>query len=397
MNLLLHIGTEKTGTTVLQRWLYKNRDDLSSRGVYLSETLDIPNNRKIVNFFQGHFDDYSRKHDIVSQEDKSKFFKGFLSNLEIEIKSASLNHDWMIITSEHFHSRLKTDSQVRNFYNFISPLFNKIKVICYMREQSEMRISKYSTVLKLESSQRIDEFESDITPESPYYDHLGAARRWKNVFGRENVELRIYDRDRFDDGDICKDFVTALPVALDLGKPGSANPSDNESLYALEATAYRIINQNVPYWQDGKGVNRANLSHKNAVSRCPSLKRGGLVDDGSEAISRRFAESNAVLFREYFQAGERFADRKAKTVLVEDEQFLLAMTKLVEELVDALTADRIGAPFEDSDADILRDVALKFETGAELTREDAIALMGLALRCRPSGPLIRRKLAEWTA
>ena len=35
MKCILHIGTEKTGTTLLQNWLYDNKEKLSQVGIYL--------------------------------------------------------------------------------------------------------------------------------------------------------------------------------------------------------------------------------------------------------------------------------------------------------------------------------------------------------------------------
>ena len=48
MKCILHIGTEKTGTTILQDWLYDNKVELSKVGVYLSDNLGKTNN--ILNF-----------------------------------------------------------------------------------------------------------------------------------------------------------------------------------------------------------------------------------------------------------------------------------------------------------------------------------------------------------
>lgn len=48
-----------------------------------------------------------------------------------------------------------------------------------------------------------------------------------------------------------------------------------------------------------------------------------------------------------------------------------------------------------SDAVILRDIAMKYETGEPLTRTDAISLMEYAHKARPEGRIIAGKLKEW--
>ena len=50
----------------------------------------------------------------------------------------------------------------------------------------------------------------------------------------------------------------------------------------------------------------------------------------------------------------------------------------------------------DSDADVLRDVALKFESGNKVTKVEALKLMRLASRARQNGQFINRKIQEWS-
>jgi len=48
-----------------------------------------------------------------------------------------------------------------------------------------------------------------------------------------------------------------------------------------------------------------------------------------------------------------------------------------------------------ADGIILRDIAMKYESDAPLTRDDAIALMEYAQKARPRGQIIAGKLNEW--
>jgi hypothetical protein len=47
------------------------------------------------------------------------------------------------------------------------------------------------------------------------------------------------------------------------------------------------------------------------------------------------------------------------------------------------------------DGIVLRDIAMKYESGEKLTREDAIALMQFAQKARPHGRIIAGKLKQW--
>ena len=79
MRGILHIGTEKTGSTLLQKWLYSNQKKLSNQGIYLSNILGIPNNIYFPINFNGKFDkeefseliSWSKKNNIKNIADKN--------------------------------------------------------------------------------------------------------------------------------------------------------------------------------------------------------------------------------------------------------------------------------------------------------------------------------------
>ena len=54
--LYLHIGTEKTGTTLLQEWLYTNKKKKRKNGIYLPNQLEEPNNILLPTYFQASLD-----------------------------------------------------------------------------------------------------------------------------------------------------------------------------------------------------------------------------------------------------------------------------------------------------------------------------------------------------
>jgi hypothetical protein len=59
MKCILHIGTEKTATTLLQNWIYENEAGLAKAGIALTRSAGAPNNRKLVSAHQREIDDYT--------------------------------------------------------------------------------------------------------------------------------------------------------------------------------------------------------------------------------------------------------------------------------------------------------------------------------------------------
>lgn len=52
-------------------------------------------------------------------------------------------------------------------------------------------------------------------------------------------------------------------------------------------------------------------------------------------------------------------------------------------------------PLSVSEAKLLRDIALNHESGAPVSREDAIQMLEIASRIIPEGAIIKKKLKEW--
>lgn len=400
MKLVLHIGTEKTGTTLLQDWLYANKTALSAQGVFLSAVMGQTNNRKIVSYFQTSFDDFTRRNKIHSQAEKAAYFEGFEAEVRAEIKAGAAEHHTMVITSEHFHSRLCDRKEIQALAAFLKEQFSEVKVLCYFREQASMRESLYSTGLKVSEGRPLELFHADAGSQSYYYNFLQIATRWSEAFGQENMDFRIYDRARFCEQDIRKDFLAALPEAVDQATLSFDRSSANESLSLLQGRMLQVINRNIPFWNTKAGVNPANGFFKGLVARCKGLSHGQIRDRDSLAFSKRFAASNRE-FLERFMPGEKgFADVVQPSVVqsgaLKDESLPLeVVADVVEEITDVFTTAVGIRILLNEDAVVLRDLALKYDSGAALERHEALALMRLAQRVRPWGPVITEKIREW--
>ena len=77
MDCVLHIGTEKTATTLLQEWLYANKAELSSQGIFLSAIAKEGNNRKLVSWCQSQVDDWLRRQGVTTLEQKAGLLQDF--------------------------------------------------------------------------------------------------------------------------------------------------------------------------------------------------------------------------------------------------------------------------------------------------------------------------------
>lgn len=301
MDCLIHIGLEKTGTTVLQNWLYSNRTALGNSGVYLSKNIGKKNNRDFVSYFQLNLDDWAWAKGIVTDEQKKAFFEGFEVRFSQEIDSASKNHDLMIITSEHFHSRLRTLEELEAVHHFLAPLFNSIRVVGYFRDQGDMAPSLYSTVLRSGGTKSFEEFQGSVVPESYYWNFHEISKNWMQVFGPSNCDFAVYDRAKFVGKDLRLDFLSRLGKDVSVKALDMTVSSANESLSPLQAALIRAVNAAVPYWRPGKeGVSPDNLALRQLVMSVKSLAGGKMVARNLEEVSNRFRVSNQAFFDRHF-------------------------------------------------------------------------------------------------
>ncbi|WP_339109287.1 hypothetical protein [Thioclava sp. GXIMD4216] len=395
MKCILHIGTEKTGTTLLQDWLYSNQEVLRKERIYLSEMLGKSNNRKLPACFSTQFDDFAKQHGYSTYEQKAVFFEGFLDAFADEIKNAKLNSDLFIITSEHFHSRTTLREEIQELKDFLSLHFSEIKVVCYFRNQFDTLVSLYSTALKGEDTLTLDEYLNvRATPELYYANYLQVADNWSEVFGRDACEFRIYDRARFLDGDLRKDFISLVADNSLIASMDFSVSSANESLSYLQAVAFRRINEMYPFWTDTPvKINKDNTRKKAEILALDSLKQGKLGSHRRAEVEQSFRSSNEEFFEKYFGSGNQFLSVDI------DEKPADGSAVDCEKLIDEMLGYAIqGSDFKPLTAavDGLRDMALRMHQGAAPSKQDALFLMQLALAGRPNGPLLKKKVAEWS-
>lgn len=397
MKCILHIGTEKTGTTLLQQWLYDNQHELGKQRVFLSDMLGKASNRLISAYYEQDLDGWARRNGITNQAQKDEFFKDFEARFEQEVVVASRRHKVFVISSEHCHSRLRTVDEISRLHHLLTRCFDEINVVCYFREQADMAISWYSTGIKLSMASSLEGFLKQVArPENYYFDFKSIADNWSEVFGIDACCFRIYDRDRFPERDIRKDFLNTWDVPLNQALLSFDRQSGNESLSRLQAEALRQVNRLIPYWNEqGQDVNPLNKHLKGVLKRIKSLQTGTITSQSASAIYQRFYPQNKAFFDRYF-AGEYLFKAKPSDVVEEQSlpisQVGEVIRHVLEELLPMISG---GARLRGDDANYLRDIALKYESKENLTAEEASRLLALAKRVRPKGRLINSKLEEY--
>lgn len=312
MRLILHIGTEKTGSTAIQQHLQANRLLISEQGVHCCDTAGRGNHRALVAAFMPPdvHDDFLRGRKLVQADARSAWREAFLDAFAAEVEAAKADAESFIVTSEHFHSRLDQPAGVMELAAFLRPLFSDITVVCYLRRQVEMALSFYSEKL------RAGFIPPEILPLSnvrrrvgslpPYFDFESFLNRWSDALGERCIAPRLYQAASLDGGDVVQDFFQVAG----LGSPGVRLPETaNPSLCMAAQGALRRYNECC----GGHDVAARDLHRQRRQRFVDYLQAQGGEDRGqlptlqeASAFYAAFAASNSRVAERWFRRERLF-------------------------------------------------------------------------------------------
>jgi hypothetical protein len=304
MDLYLHIGTEKTGTTSVQKFLRKNRELLARNGILYPEAPGPQNHTGLAAAAQDveKVGPLRKSLGLTSEEAVRKHRAEMMAAFKAELGA----RPWktVVMSGEHCSSQLGEDAEVRWLKDWLAPLFDTIRIVIYLRRQDDFLLSLYSTAVKSGATHSI-RVPADKALKARY-DHWGLLERWAHVFGREAMICRRFERARLKNGDIVDDFLDAAGIdpGLDFERPEDVNESmDAETLEFL-----RLFNQHVPRFEKGK----VNPSRDNVVSLLSKASGSGpLLTLGADELARfmgQFHDGNARVAAEYFGGARSDSD-----------------------------------------------------------------------------------------
>lgn len=370
--LILHIGSHKTGTTSIQGWLHDKRHDLESHGV--SFVTAPP---------EAHL------HRVLGFVDPSSLVPGGMHVIDPDGLAESFANAacaTVVASSENFSFFFEKRS-IEALRDITETHFEQVVIVTYLRRQESHAVSHHQEGAKplRRAEEQLFGFAPTALPDmSPdldlYLDYEQRIGMWIDVFGRENVIVRPFDRARMAGGDVQQDFAEIAK----LDGVGLEQRDDlNTSLGLSGATV-------------GHMMNARPLS---SPLKARILAR--LPDDPPLLPSQ--AEACAFYAR-YKQGNIRLNARLGNTA---GEDFFSDDFSWYPEVADAswpretalevigTLLDQLAAYDDLVDADTMRDAALLAHKAGNGGK--ALRLMTMAATLRPEGEFIQRKRAEFEA
>ncbi|MEQ8651940.1 MAG: hypothetical protein RIC87_05705 [Kiloniellales bacterium] len=247
MTIFFHIGTPKTGTTALQRFLAANRETLAELGYDFPSFLGEENHAKLAAYALEPSRDVGLKIEMKLTDEDAR--QEFNATLERDFEEAVSAKGDYIFSSEHCTTYLAEESELSRLKSLVTATGQDVRLIVYFREPVSYLVSRFSTNLKQGRTNTIR-----VPPGKNldrWYDYPMIVDLWSKVFGRDSLTIRLFSKDHLKSGDIRHDFCQVLGLqesALDFGY--ATDPMANRSVDYLVGSFLLEMNRLVPRYVD---------------------------------------------------------------------------------------------------------------------------------------------------
>jgi hypothetical protein len=317
---VIHIGTERTGSTSVQKAIFAQRRLLAEAGVFapLSLLRSYERDARVANhvlLVLAVADEERFPFDLVPEDmpeaaaSPALVRRQILEALAGEVKRDARGAHTLLVSAEHIHSRLDTSDSISRLRDALAPLADDFLIFAVLRPQVEMAVSLANLVLRRGGAEcqlipRFDEeggYDRALGVRRSYFELDDMVRRFEAVFGTAAIRPCRYN------SGADFDSRTALFGTLGIEVP-VPDDRENASLSPDALQVMRSIQRHidvirVPAWRNGfiDDVERILVREH----RGPGLRPGRAA---ALAFMEGFAAGNESLRQRYFPNEESLFD-----------------------------------------------------------------------------------------
>ncbi len=242
---ILHIGTEKTGSTAIQNYLINARQNLRGHGVLYPKSAGCHHSSQwefvAAVHHQAWKQDLGRTFGIEDAAGQTVFRQQLISDLQAEFDQYPKT-DTLVLSSEHFHSRLHGLKMIEALKELLEDWVEVFEIIVYFRRQDQLAVSFQSTRLKSSVALSEADVNSGVNAPPAYFAYDKLYENWEAVFGEGTITARLYDPTSWAKNDLVSDFCNSAAI------PGPHKPSEivNRSLNRQGFQFLQALNQTYP-------------------------------------------------------------------------------------------------------------------------------------------------------
>ncbi len=305
MKCVLHIGTEKTGTTSIQRALTEHGAILEPHGIFYPPLFHGQRHVKISCFAMDNdrLDLRKRRLGLTDDAAIEKFRRNFRRDFAGEMDSNRKKATTLVIVNEHL-SRLQTTTEVERLKAFLAEFFDTVDIHLYIRRQDLLMRSMYSTVIKVGGVREnvfppFEEGGRDFVA----FDFDRIFRLWTSVFARDAFLIHRFERSSLLSGDAVIDFLVRSALFDEEAARALKVDAVNASLDPIALEVLRRFNL---AWSQ-QGHDKSGIRGIGAIAGDLFPGRGKPVSRGeAETFLSYFDASNRALAQAYFDTDTLF-------------------------------------------------------------------------------------------
>jgi hypothetical protein len=313
-DLVLHVGSGKTGTSSIQGFLHRNRAQLAELGTLYPQSPGHPRHSRLGLFLKSGSEmmdspEWRRQ----KQSDPAQFRKTFRRQLFAELERAGLPR--VLFSDEILFG--SPASSLRRLRRFCDRFGKSLRIVVYLRRQDDHLVSRYQQGVKIGWVVRLDDWaREDMTS---LYDYYARLRMWERLVAPTELVVRRYESDYFAEGSLLQDFLDA--VGIDARADQMEQVSNlNESLDAESVEFLRLLNL---YRVENESATPGLINNRALVSRLATTSTGPVLtlsDRTLDPFMAQWEDSNQRLAREFLgdASGQLFhLPRKARNTTTE--------------------------------------------------------------------------------
>lgn len=240
--LVIHIGSHKTGTSSIQMALMNNRESLLKHG--FSFFYHAPNGKPTRNGNASwwlNVDANSLLNGDGAQIRNVSRFASVLSN----------GTENKIVSAEAF-SWVFCDKPLIELKKHLSAEFDRTKIVIYLRRQDRLVASHCNQAFKKPNGATYQFYSPgrNALPQLKshhfrYLNFLDKISMWDSVFGQENVDVRVFDD--IERNDVVDDFFSQLGVSLGCTMSALNLSLDIERIKIMQVASAMTLDPNFVY------------------------------------------------------------------------------------------------------------------------------------------------------
>ncbi|AJC85832.1 hypothetical protein [Campylobacter sp. RM16704] len=298
MTAYVHIGTPKTGTTTIQYFLTQNARLLELKNIIYPLSIEsLYQHWELVNLCSEIYQNIDSFHKIIEYSDVFR-------KLSLEI----LNHPnkSFLFSTEGLTWWVDDVKKIKILKGIFDNLgFNKVYIIVYLRNIYDFTLSMTSQSVKENYTSPFDVFPWNYFKRH-IFDYKFICKCYSEVFGKENMIVKLFDKNEFYQGDLLKDFVHA--IGLEWNNDFTVPIKQNKSMDLLGMELFKRINKlSFEYSQINSFVRSYSEKYFDSKEILLQYKPSKKI---IESYIDYFEESNEWVRKEFFPHKERLFPKK---------------------------------------------------------------------------------------